>query len=153
MLGTMLRRILAAALMASLFGPVAAQAEDTTCRNGLFADGEGFRQARVRAQRAFFYEDADGCPAGSACRTRSYVIAGDALVVDGRRKDGFVCAFYPNEGGGTAGWIAACLMAHHWRDKPVSITLVESADIATILIQSNINSIITIIVIVRREIQ
>ena len=84
MLGTMLRRILAAALMASLFGPVAAQAEDTTCRNGLFADGEGFRQARVRAQRAFFYEDADGCPAGSACRTRSYVIAGDALVVDGR---------------------------------------------------------------------
>ena len=35
-------------------------------------------------------------------------------------------------GGGTAGWIAACLMAHHWRDKPVSITLVESADIATV---------------------
>ena len=47
MLGTMLRRILAAALMASLFGPVAAQAEDTTCRNGLFADGEGFRQAQM----------------------------------------------------------------------------------------------------------
>jgi hypothetical protein len=105
MLGTMLRRIRAAALIAALFGPVAAQAEDTTCRNGLFADGEGFRQARVTAQRAFFYEDADGCPAGSDCRTRSYVIAGDALVVDGRRTDGFVCVFYPNEGGGTAGWL------------------------------------------------
>ncbi len=35
-------------------------------------------------------------------------------------------------GGGTAGWMAANLMAHAWRDKPVTITLVESADIPTV---------------------
>ncbi|MEL7691776.1 hypothetical protein [Citromicrobium bathyomarinum] len=105
MLETILRRMIVAGLIAVLFGPVAAQAEDTTCRNGLFADGEGFRQARVTAKRAFFYEDTDGCPTADACRTRSYVIAGDILVVDGRQGGGFVCAFYPNDGGGTAGWL------------------------------------------------
>ena len=110
MLGTMLRRVLAAALMAALFGPVAAQAEDTTCRNGLFADGEGFRQAQVRMPgRTFFHEDTDGCPVrpanGAGCRTNSYVIEGDALVIDGRRIGNYVCAFYPNDQGGTAGWI------------------------------------------------
>ena len=55
MLGTMLRRILAAALMASLFGPVAAQAEDTTCRNGLFAEsppGDGSVGELTETQRA-----------------------------------------------------------------------------------------------------
>ena len=35
-------------------------------------------------------------------------------------------------GGGTAGWMAANLIAHAWRDKPVSVTLVESADIPTV---------------------
>jgi hypothetical protein len=35
-------------------------------------------------------------------------------------------------GGGTAGWIAANLMAHHWEDKDLDITLVESPDIGII---------------------
>ncbi|WP_102797442.1 tryptophan halogenase family protein [Bowmanella denitrificans] len=35
-------------------------------------------------------------------------------------------------GGGTAGWIAANLMATHWADKGVEITLVESPDIGII---------------------
>ncbi|UTA47725.1 tryptophan 7-halogenase [Simiduia sp. 21SJ11W-1] len=35
-------------------------------------------------------------------------------------------------GGGTAGWMAANLMAHHWKDKPIEITLVESPDIGII---------------------
>ena len=35
-------------------------------------------------------------------------------------------------GGGTAGWIAANLMATHWQDKGFDITLVESPDIGTI---------------------
>ena len=34
-------------------------------------------------------------------------------------------------GGGTAGWMAACLLAHHWRDK-VDVTLVESPEIGII---------------------
>jgi 2-polyprenyl-6-methoxyphenol hydroxylase-like FAD-dependent oxidoreductase len=35
-------------------------------------------------------------------------------------------------GGGTAGWMTALLMAHHWQHKPVSIAVVESADIGII---------------------
>jgi hypothetical protein len=35
-------------------------------------------------------------------------------------------------GGGTAGWMSACLMAHRWRSKHLSIKLVESATIGTI---------------------
>lgn len=35
-------------------------------------------------------------------------------------------------GGGTAGWMAANLLAHRWRDLPVTITLVESSDIGTV---------------------
>jgi hypothetical protein len=35
-------------------------------------------------------------------------------------------------GGGTAGWIAANLMAHHWEDKDLDITLVESPNIGII---------------------
>lgn len=35
-------------------------------------------------------------------------------------------------GGGTAGWMAACLMAHHWPREQVSITVVESPEIGII---------------------
>lgn len=35
-------------------------------------------------------------------------------------------------GGGTAGWMAANLLAKHWAGHPVSITLIESEDIGTV---------------------
>jgi len=35
-------------------------------------------------------------------------------------------------GGGTAGWMAACLAAKHWADRQVEITLVESPEIGII---------------------
>jgi len=35
-------------------------------------------------------------------------------------------------GGGTAGWMAACLFAHHWRALGATITLVESPEIGII---------------------
>jgi tryptophan 6-halogenase len=35
-------------------------------------------------------------------------------------------------GGGTAGWMAACLMAHHWPRHRVTITVVESPEIGII---------------------
>tara|TARA_B100000678_G_scaffold163058_1_gene136241 strand:- start:122 stop:775 length:654 start_codon:yes stop_codon:yes gene_type:complete len=87
--------------------PALALAQDTTCRGGLFTRDGDFAQAQVITARAFFHEDVDGCPASGDCRKRSFVIAGDQLVIDGRRIGGFVCAFYPNDSGGTAGWIEA----------------------------------------------
>lgn len=35
-------------------------------------------------------------------------------------------------GGGTAGWMTACMLAHQWQATSISITLVESANIGTI---------------------
>ncbi|UTF59866.1 tryptophan halogenase family protein [Gilvimarinus sp. DA14] len=35
-------------------------------------------------------------------------------------------------GGGAAGWMSACLMAHHWRTEPVEVTVVESQTIGTV---------------------
>ena len=35
-------------------------------------------------------------------------------------------------GGGTAGWMAANLMATHWSDKGIEITLIESPNIGTV---------------------
>ena len=35
-------------------------------------------------------------------------------------------------GGGTAGWMAATLMAHHWRERPVRISVLESPEIGII---------------------
>ena len=35
-------------------------------------------------------------------------------------------------GGGTAGWMAANLIAHRWRDRNVSVTVIESPDIGII---------------------
>jgi len=101
-----LKTIAIAGLLGCAAMPAAALAQDTTCRNGLFTKGDGFRQAQVTAKRAFFHEDTSGCPQEGTCRTRSYVIEGDSLVI-GRSMGGFVCAFFPNDAGGTAGWIEA----------------------------------------------
>ena len=35
-------------------------------------------------------------------------------------------------GGGTAGWMAANLMAHHWRQKPIRVTVIEATHIGII---------------------
>lgn len=89
--------------------PAAAQAEvdDGTCRNGLFAEqNKVFGLARVAGKgRLQFLEDSDGCPAATAaCQQKAFVIPGDRLVT-GRSKGQFVCAFFPNKVGGSAGWV------------------------------------------------
>jgi len=35
-------------------------------------------------------------------------------------------------GGGTAGWMTACLLRHRWRERGIEVTLVESAEIGTV---------------------
>ena len=104
-------RFLAAALVAL---PVAAQAQDDgTCRNGSFPTNNTiFGLAKVAGSaRLAFLSDMDGCPNASArCRTRSYVVTGDT-VLTGRTRGPFICAFFPNKGGGTAGWVETARLA------------------------------------------
>ena len=61
-----------------------AQAQDSNwCRNGLFPSEPPFELAEVTAPgRTFFYDDAGACPDGEGCRTRSYLIEGDKLLIN-----------------------------------------------------------------------
>lgn len=102
MLRSMFRWTIALGLMAGV--PAAALAQDSTCRSGLFTRQAAFAQAEVTASKAFFRKDTGGCPSGEDCRSNSYVVEGDAVVI-GRRLGEYVCAFYPNDDGGTAGWL------------------------------------------------
>jgi hypothetical protein len=85
----------------------AAHAEDLDCRNGGFpSEQDQFGLAKVAGQgRLYFLGDSDGCPNdGPACRSKTYVVAGDTLLT-GRIHGAYLCAFYPNRFGGTAGWV------------------------------------------------
>lgn len=102
-----LRHLIVPLLLA--LGITAAHAQDDAmCRNGLFPSEPPFALARIGgSERAFFEDDMHGCPwRGSGCRTRSYVVPGDVVIIN-RTREGYVCAFYPSKGGGTAGWIAS----------------------------------------------
>lgn len=87
--------------------PAQAQDDDGMCRNGLFAEQNAeFGLARVIGRdRSRFYSDTDGCPqAGASCQGKAWLVPGDR-VVTGRTSGAFVCVFYPNATGGTAGWM------------------------------------------------
>lgn len=95
------------ALVLSTAGASHALAQDAgDCRNGLFADQPTFATATVGGRdRLYFLEDREGCPgAGQACRTRSYLVPGDSVVISSIY-NGFACGFFPNATGGTAGWL------------------------------------------------
>jgi hypothetical protein len=93
--------------------PVLAQVDDGMCRNGMFAEeNETFGLAKVAGPgKSQFYQDMDGCPAKAAsCLTPYYVLPGDR-VVTGRSKGDFVCTYFPNAVGGTAGWMPRSRLA------------------------------------------
>ena len=102
----MLRHLLALPLLA--FGASAALAQDDAmCRNGLFPAEKQFAVARIGgSDRAYFYSDEGGCPVTNSadCSTKSYLVPGDTIVFS-RIRNRFVCAFFPDDSGGTAGWI------------------------------------------------
>jgi hypothetical protein len=101
LLGTILALALAFASAAR------AQAPDMTCRNGSFPTTEksiGLATV-VGADHLAFLNDTDGCPnETAACRQRAYVVAGNVLLT-GRGSGPYVCAFFPNRVGGSAGWV------------------------------------------------
>lgn len=98
--------LVAGLAMLSLAGPVRAE-DDDMCRNGMFAEGnDSFALARITGPgKAHFLDDMNGCPGPSvACRQKAYVLPGDR-VVTGRSRGGYVCTYFPNKVGGSAGWM------------------------------------------------
>lgn len=81
------------------------------CRNGLFPkSSENFRIAKITAaknEKVFFYNDEnEDCPKNANCKTKSYVIPNDEVIVS-RNYGDFACAwFQPKKGSETVGWIA-----------------------------------------------
>lgn len=87
--------------------PAAAAIDDGFCRNGIFGiQNSSVGLAAITGKgRAHFLEDMDGCPNAQArCRQTSYVIPGDT-VLTGRSRGRYTCVFFPNKGGGSAGWM------------------------------------------------
>lgn len=105
----MLKSILAISLALATAPASAAQAiDDGWCRNGAFPkDQSTFGLARIAGKgRAHFLDDMDGCPNTEArCRSGTYVIPGD-LVLTGRTRGEYVCTYFPNRVGGSAGWMS-----------------------------------------------
>jgi hypothetical protein len=78
------------------------------CRNGLFPSDPSpiVVRAAKTAPRTYFHWDGgsfEGCPQKSSCKD-GYVLPRQAVLV-GKRMDSYVCAYFPNKSGGSAGWI------------------------------------------------
>lgn len=79
------------------------------CRNGLFPNQDvEFRVARVKGvknEKTYFYSDDEDCPNGENCRQKTYIIAGDEVIVS-RTYGDYSCVWYqPTKGSETVGWI------------------------------------------------
>ncbi|HEX4846955.1 MAG TPA: hypothetical protein VFV30_02330 [Novosphingobium sp.] len=100
-------RLLIAGAVLALGQAAPAFAGDGFCRNGIFTEqNPAFGLARISGQgKARFYDDMNGCPSvGPSCQQKTYVVPGDR-VVTGRSLGQFVCVYFPNGVGGTAGWM------------------------------------------------
>lgn len=75
------------------------------CRNGLFAADPPFQLARIVGEgRAYLLEDVAPCPEEGACRKSAYLLPGDQVIVS-KLRAGHACAYYPNDSGGSAGYV------------------------------------------------
>ena len=98
-------------LAAALLGGAAhaAAIEPYTCRNGFFAsEQDELRLAKVvgaKDEKLVFHQDDKGCPEGGAkCRSKAYVVAGDALIVNKVHGE-WACAWYDGKKQASVGWV------------------------------------------------
>ena len=104
--------LLAAALVVLAGGPGAAahdtDAEDADarlCRNGLFVASPRFSLAEIVGEdRAYLEKDEGSCPEEGDCARKSYLVAGDHVVV-GKLRQGHACVFFAGEHADTAGYL------------------------------------------------
>jgi hypothetical protein len=73
------------------------------------SDAKGLSLMRATgAPRTYFLKDKDakGCPSDAKACHASYILPGQEVIAD-KRAGGFICAFFPNTSGGSAGWVRA----------------------------------------------
>jgi hypothetical protein len=102
-------RFFLALLLACCSTVAMAQSDEGFCRNGMFGEeNSAFGLGLVAAPgRTHFVYDMQSCPnATDQCRLKSYLVSGQR-VVTGRTHGSYICIYYPNKGGGTAGWVEA----------------------------------------------
>jgi hypothetical protein len=102
-------RILAAILAAGcwILSGAGWAADAPECRNGSFPlQQAAFRLVKViGTPRTYFRSDIAPCPDDSAgCRGRAYVVPGDAVIA-GAASGAFVCVLFPDNHGGSAGYV------------------------------------------------
>lgn len=97
--------------MATLVPPLQTQAVEIptySCRNGLFASHSAdhhFQLGRIQGKdRAYFYQDSEGCPTGKNCKSSSYVIPGDRVIINQIQTD-WACVWYQGVKSETVGWV------------------------------------------------
>jgi hypothetical protein len=104
-----------AVLMLFCFCPqIAAQLEgnpENWCRSGFFPrESENYRLAKIAGktgEKIYFYgDDNEDCPEGKNCRTKSYLIPGDEIIVS-RTFGKWACGWFQSKKGSeTVSWIA-----------------------------------------------
>ena len=85
------------------------------CRNGLFPSEQKMLAVThaTGAPRTYFLKDSEeiaACPADTKQCREGYVVPGQEVLTS-KVMGKFVCAYFPNKSGGTAGWIAADQLA------------------------------------------
>jgi hypothetical protein len=93
----------------SIFGQIEGNPENW-CRNGFFArESSDYKLAKIKGktgEKIYFYGDDGDCPNGKNCRRKSYLMAGDEVIVS-RTFGNWACSwFQPKKGSETVGWIS-----------------------------------------------
>ena len=84
---------------------------ENLCRNGFFPrESNDYKTASIKGsknEKVYFYDDSRDCPNDKNCRTKSYVIPRDEVIVS-RNFGKWSCVwFQPKKGSETVGWIAS----------------------------------------------
>ena len=97
-----------------IFSPFTATAQldgnpENWCRNGFFPhEKSNFNIGKLKAkrgERVYFYGDDGNCPNGKKCQQKSFLLAGNQVLVS-RKFGDFSCVwFQPNKRAETVGWI------------------------------------------------
>lgn len=83
--------------------------EPDSCRNGFFPKKQNTLQLAsvniAKGEKLYFYSDEQGCPDTPSCQTKSYLIAGDKVIVNAVN-EGWACAWFSGKKHETVGWLA-----------------------------------------------